>query len=115
MRGIGLLAGASLALAAGTVEAGPAERLRASYGSISGSTVPIWITKDAGLFEKHGHDVELPFIEGGAKAMAALVAGDFPIAQLGGSHGVCSHVAGSGVVSRACVVNRHDFKFCCAT
>src|SRR5213592_227865 len=110
MRGIGWLAGASLALAAGTMEAGPAERLRASYGSISGSTVPIWITKDAGLFEKHGLDVELPFIEGGAKAMAALVAGDVPIAQLGGSHVVSSHVAGSGVVILAGVVNRLEYK-----
>ena len=110
MRGIGWLAGASLALAAGTMEGGPAERLRASYGSISGSTVPIWITKDAGLFEKHGLDVELPFIEGGAKAMAALVAGDVPIAQLGGSHVVSSHVAGSGVVILAGVVNRLEYK-----
>jgi NitT/TauT family transport system substrate-binding protein len=110
MRTIALLVGTVLALAAGTLDAQGAERLRASYGSISGSTVPIWITKEAGLFDKHGLDVELAFIEGGAKAMAALVAGDVPIAQLGGSHVVSSHVAGSGVVILAGVVNILEYK-----
>lgn len=110
MRAITGLLGAALALGAGTIEAGAAERIRASYGSISGSTVPIWITKEAGLFEKHGLDVELTFIEGGAKAMAALVAGDVPIAQIGGSHVVSSHVAGSGVVMLAGVVNLLEYK-----
>src|SRR5437762_12661976 len=109
MRGIGWLAGASLALAAGTMEAGPAERLRASYGSISGSTVPIWITKDAGLFEKHGLDVELHFIEGGAKAVAALVEGDVPIAQMGGTLVDSSQGAGSGVAIVAGVSTLHDY------
>ncbi|HEV8640541.1 MAG TPA: ABC transporter substrate-binding protein [Methylomirabilota bacterium] len=110
MRGFALLVGASLALAAGTMEASAAERIRASYGSISGSTVPIWVTKEAGFFERYGLEVELSFIEGGAKAMAALVAGDVPIAQVGGSHVVSSHVAGSGVVILAGVVNLLEYK-----
>lgn len=109
-----LLVGALLGLASGAIEASAAERIRASYGSISGSTVPIWITKEAGLFDKHGLDVELSFIEGGAKAMAALVAGDVPIAQLGGSHVVSSNVAGSGVVILAGVVNRLEYKIIAA-
>ncbi len=110
MHAIALLLVGWLWLVAGPVDAAAAERLRASYGSISGSTIPIWVTKEAGLFEKHGLDVELAFIEGGAKAMAALVAGDVSIAQLGGSHVVSSHVAGSGVVILAGVVNILEYK-----
>jgi hypothetical protein len=34
------------------MDAGAAEPIRASYGSISGSTVPIWITKEAGLIDR---------------------------------------------------------------
>ncbi len=86
------------------------ERIRVSYSNLSGSTAPIWITKDAGLFEKHGLDVELTFIEGGAKTMAVLVAGEASIAQLGGSHVVSSNLAGSGVVILAGVVNLLEYK-----
>ena len=86
------------------------ERIRVSYSNLSGSTAPIWITKDVGLFEKHGLDVELTFIEGGAKTMAVLVAGETSIAQLGGSHVVSSHLAGSGVVILAGVVNLLEYK-----
>src|SRR2546425_12809743 len=98
MRGFALLVGAALALGAGTMEASPAERIRASYGSVSASTVPIWITKEAGFFEKYGLDVELFFIEGGAKAMAALVAGEGPLAQLRGAHPSGARVGGLGKV-----------------
>jgi ABC-type nitrate/sulfonate/bicarbonate transport system substrate-binding protein len=110
MRWIALLAAASLGLAAGPMPASPAERLHASYGSISASSLPLWITKDAGLFAKHGLDIELSFIEGGAKAMAALVAGDVPLVQLGGSHVVSSQVAGADVVILAGTVNVLEYK-----
>jgi ABC-type nitrate/sulfonate/bicarbonate transport system substrate-binding protein len=110
MRGIALLVGAWLGFAAATLEATPAERIRVSYGSISASTIPIWITKDVGLFARHGLDVELAFVEGGAKAMAALVAGDVAIAQLGGSHVVSSHVAGADAVILAGMVNVLEYK-----
>lgn len=81
-----------------------------AYSAISGATLPIWVTKDAGLFEKHGLDVELMFVEGGSRNMAALVAGDVVIAHLGGSHVVSGHLGGADVVILAGVVNRLEYK-----
>jgi ABC-type nitrate/sulfonate/bicarbonate transport system substrate-binding protein len=41
------------------------ERLHVGYSAQAGSLAPIWITKEAGVFKKHGLDVELLFIPGG--------------------------------------------------
>ncbi len=95
-------------------DAGAAEKLRVSYSAISGAQSLLWVTKEAGLFEKHGLDVEILFIEGGSKAMAALVAGDTPITQLGGSHVVSSHLAGSGTMIIAGIVNLLEYKIMAA-
>ncbi len=108
-RGVGaLLVLVLIAVGAGPASAG--ERVRVAYSAISGATVPIWVTKDAGLFEKHGLDVELMFVEGGSRNMAALIAGDVALAHLGGSHVVSGHLAGAGVVILSGVVNRLEYK-----
>src|SRR5262249_15713451 len=41
---------------------------------------PLWITKEAKLFEKYGNQVQLIFIQGASSAAAALSSGD---AQVG--------------------------------
>ncbi|HVH92240.1 MAG TPA: hypothetical protein VM783_12720 [Candidatus Acidoferrum sp.] len=48
------------------------ESLHVGYSAQEGSLAPIWITKEAGIFKKHGLDVELLFIPGGPTAAAAL-------------------------------------------
>lgn len=53
--------------------AAPVEKVNASYGAISGSMLPIWVTKEAGLFEKHGLDLSLVYISGGPRAIMALL------------------------------------------
>jgi hypothetical protein len=40
----------------------PLETLNASYASVTGSRIPLWIAKDAGLFERHGLQVNLVVI-----------------------------------------------------
>ena len=39
------------------------ETLNASYASVTGSRIPLWIAKDAGLFEKYGLNVNVSFGE----------------------------------------------------
>jgi len=41
------------------------EALKAGFGSISGNQAPLWIAKEARLFEKQGLEVELVYIPGG--------------------------------------------------
>ena len=55
------------------------EKLHVGYSAQAGSLAPIWITKEAGIFKKHGLDVELLFIPGGPTAVAALLSGEVPI------------------------------------
>ena len=53
--------------------------LNVSYASVTGSRLPLWIAKDAGLFEKHGLNVNLVVIAAGTAAIGALVGGDVEV------------------------------------
>ena len=49
--------------------------LTISYPSISGAQAVLWIAKEMGLFKKNGLDVDLVYIGGGPRSMAALLFG----------------------------------------
>ncbi len=102
----GLLVGWLLAVA---LPAG-AEELRVGYSAITANQAPLWVTREAGLFEKNGLAVTLSFIEGGSKATQALLAGDVPIVQVGGSAVVQSRLAGSDAVMILGAFNTLNFK-----
>ena len=77
------LAGFSAVIAL-VVNVGPAlaqqlETLNVSYASVTGSRIPLWIAKDAGLFEKYGLNVNLVVIAAGNAAIGALASGDVEI------------------------------------
>ncbi|MDP2605251.1 MAG: ABC transporter substrate-binding protein [Deltaproteobacteria bacterium] len=55
--------------------AAPLEKINASYGAISGSMMPIWVTKEAKLFEKQGLELNLDYISGGPRAIMSLIGG----------------------------------------
>jgi len=55
------------------------ETLNVSYASVTGSRIPLWIAKDAGLFEKNGLYVNLVVIAAGNAAIGALASGDVEI------------------------------------
>ena len=57
----------------------PLDTLNVSYASVTGSRIPLWIAKDAGLFEKYGLDVNLVVIAAGNAAIGALSSGDVEI------------------------------------
>jgi NitT/TauT family transport system substrate-binding protein len=86
------------------------ERLHVGYSAQAGSLAPIWITKEAGIFKKHGLDVELLFIPGGPTAAAALMSGEVPITVVGGPAVVSSNLAGSDLVMIAGIVNTFAFQ-----
>lgn len=66
-------------LALQTVPASAAN-INVVWTSEVGQFAPLWVTKEAKLFEKHGNTVELIFIQGASLAAAALTSGD---AQVG--------------------------------
>jgi hypothetical protein len=70
------------------------ESLNVAYVSITGSRIPLWIAKDAGLFEKYGLSVNLIVIASGNVAIGALVAGDVDILGAPGTTSLVSAARG---------------------
>jgi ABC-type nitrate/sulfonate/bicarbonate transport system substrate-binding protein len=63
-----------------TVAASRSAEINVVWTSEVGQFAPLWITKEAKLFEKYGNTVQLIFIQGASSAAAALSSGD---AQVG--------------------------------
>lgn len=95
-------------------DAGPAqeksEKMHVGYSAQAGAFAPIWITKEAGLFRKHGLDVDLVFIPGGPTAASALMAGEMQVVAMAGPAIVTSNLAGSDLVMIAGIVNTFAFQ-----
>src|SRR5437588_12184989 len=58
-----------------SVQAATPEKINASYGAISGSMAPIWVAKEARLFDKQGLDLNLVYIPGGPRSIICLIGG----------------------------------------
>src|SRR5262249_48023932 len=58
-----------------SVQAATREKINASYGAISGTMSPIWVAKEARLFEKQGLDLNLVYIPGGPRSIMSLLGG----------------------------------------
>src|SRR5512132_2875120 len=52
-----------------------AEALRVGYPSLATGFAASWVTADKGIWKKHGLDVELIFLRGGSRTVAALLGG----------------------------------------
>jgi len=76
----------------------PLQPLNASYASVTGSRIPLWIAKDAGLFEKYGLNVNLIVIAAGNTAIGALMGGDVDILGAPGTTTIVSAAKGLPLV-----------------
>jgi ABC-type nitrate/sulfonate/bicarbonate transport system substrate-binding protein len=72
-----------------------AQRLNFSYPSLTKTRVPLWIGKDAKIFDKYGLDVGLIVIRSGNTAISALVNGEIDV--LGGPSSTSMLAAESGL------------------
>jgi NitT/TauT family transport system substrate-binding protein len=88
-----------------SVRAGSApDKIRFPYSPISWNSLPWWMAKDAGHFEKNGLDVDL-FYEGASSAIVqAMLAGEANFAGLAGPSIVSNVVGGGDVIQIAAVV-----------
>jgi ABC-type nitrate/sulfonate/bicarbonate transport system substrate-binding protein len=79
------------------------ELRRILYGtSTSVSHLPIWVAKDAGLFAKHGLNVEPMQIRGGALSTMAIMSGQVVLSGVGAESVISARVEGADVVLLAC-------------
>ena len=61
------------------------ERIRIGGGSVGAPQMTMWFAKEAGFYEKHGLAIEAISIPGSSMALQAMLSGEVPIIQLGGT------------------------------
>ena len=87
----------------------PADKLRVSNCFIGGAILPLWMGKDAGLFQREALDVELIWIQGNP-AVSALMAGEIDLLHCI-PHNVISAIAnGADLVFLSSVYNRMQYR-----
>ncbi|MBI3076792.1 MAG: ABC transporter substrate-binding protein [Deltaproteobacteria bacterium] len=104
--GLVLLAWLAVGQAAPVRAADPA--LTVTYAAISGSHAALWVTKEAGLFERHGLRVQLIYL-GGGQATKVLLAGSSPIISISGPAPIAAAIQGADTVIVATVLNTFIF------
>ena len=87
----------------------PLEKLRLTYSAIAGSQASFWIPYEAGIFRKHGLDVELLYVGGGGRAAQVVQSGEVPIGTFTGGAVVNANLAGGDLVIIASSLNVFTF------
>ena len=81
------------------------ERIKIAYSSADASNT-VWFTAlDAGLYKKHGLDVELVFIQSSTMSVSTVVSGDIQVANTSGGAVASAVVGGAHLIMTACYIN----------
>lgn len=100
---LGLL---SLGIAARAEAAESAPRkLRVAITSLSGSMTVPWLAREAGIFKKHGLEVEVIATPSGVEGMNALIAGEISFLQIAGATTASAAVGGADVIVIGTTIN----------
>ena len=94
--------------AASGAPSGQATKLVISYGELVPQSVPEFLAQDAGIYQKHGLDVDLRLIVSSAE-IAALVAGETQIASSGGPIVLSAVAAGADLEVTAAIAGLSPF------
>ena len=95
-----LLLALSLVLAADrfAADAQPLRKVRMAFTSMSSVMCPPWIARSAGIFNKHGLDVEVIATPTGVEGMNALIAGELQFLQISGGTTASAALGGADVM-----------------
>ena len=85
------------------------ERIRIGGGSVGAPQMTMWFAKEANFYEKHGLAVEAISIPGSSMAIQAMLSGEVPIIQLGGTASMQANLAGADTVIVATVLKKFLF------
>jgi NitT/TauT family transport system substrate-binding protein len=86
-------------------DASAQERVKIAYSSADASNAIWYMALDAGLYKKHGLDVELVFIQSSTTSVSSVVAGDIQVANTSGGAVASAVVGGANLVMTACYIN----------
>jgi ABC-type nitrate/sulfonate/bicarbonate transport system substrate-binding protein len=88
------------------LHAATGEKVNASYGAISGSMLPIWVAREARLFDKHGLDLNLVYISGGPRSIMSLIGGSVQFVNHSGMPALEAHQRGADTAMIASPMNQ---------
>ena len=81
------------------------QKLTIGYPALATTLATIAVIQKAGLFKKHGLDVDLVFIAGSPLLTAAMVSGQVPLSFVGAPAVVASAVGGADTVLLSCAIS----------
>ncbi len=84
------------------------KRVAVGISALSAVYAPIYIAKDAGIFDKYGLDADVVFISAGP-IVHGMIAGDVKAAGVGASRVVASQLEGSGILMLAATNDRMPY------
>src|SRR6266568_4287812 len=84
--------------------------LTVAFSNISATILPLWVAKQAGVFEKHGLDVELQYAAS-ATSVAAVLSGQMQMASVGLSEVLGAITGGADLVIVANQVPAYTYVF----
>ena len=76
---------------------GPKVHLTVSYSNLVPDNLPVWIAKEAGIFDRNGLDVELTLVNS-TQGIPSLLSGEVQLADIGGSEALSAAAGGADVV-----------------
>ena len=85
------------------------ERIRIGGGAVGAPQMTMWFAKEANLYEKHGLGVEAIHRPGSSMALQAMLSGEVPIIQLGGTASMQANLAGADTVIVATILKKFLF------
>jgi NitT/TauT family transport system substrate-binding protein len=85
------------------------DKIRIGGGSASATQMPLWLAKEANLYEKYGIATEAISVPGGSLALQAMLSGEVPIIQQGGAGAVLANLSGADTVIIATIVRKFLF------
>ena len=90
---------------ADTAESSSQRKLRVAITSLSGSMAVPWLAREAGIFKKHGLEVEVIATPSGVEGMNALIAGEISFLQIAGATTASAAVGGADVIVIGTTIN----------
>jgi NitT/TauT family transport system substrate-binding protein len=85
------------------------EKIRIGGGAVGAPQMTMWFAKEANLYEKHGLAAEAIHIPGSSMALQAMLAGEVPIIQLGGTASMQAALAGADTIIVATILKKFLF------
>ena len=73
-------------------------KLRVGYSSVSAGQSVLWVTKEAGIFQKNGLDVELLFVQSASLMAQALAGQSLPMAIMSGATAMEGQINGGDLL-----------------